>query len=393
MIVPKIVNAGVDTLAVGFGIAEYRTAQCFDALYEAKARAGEKMFGNKGAEVIFFDKEFSVSARGTKGYEWVLDNGDIRVYIACKAQSGRIIPEVYITFRSQYLWRVGHEKAFYEVKEWVDTWAFAIGDRVSRVDLCVDIQMEMPKLDLAKEAVTRSKGKVEYYEPCEHYISGRIDTGYKFGSGALVARIYDKTIEIKKTQKEWFKIIWLSDGWDGKTVIVRVEYQARRNLLKEMSVDNFESLCERLADLWRYFTADWLTIRVPNSDSHRYRWPLAGWWEVVQNGLSLFGQAHGILRNKQHVYKYGRLIKQGMGCTISAAALLCSNYGLDYAIKKVEQEFIQIIHSPDFRLAVFKRSSRSATMEKPRSNHLVDEIIRLGGTLESVEDIEGSDKP
>jgi hypothetical protein len=84
-------------------------------------------------------------------------------------------------------------------------------------------------------------------------------------------------------------------------------------------------------------------------------------------------------------------MKQGMGCTMSAAALLCSRYGLDYAIKKIEQEFLQTIHSPDFRLKVFKRSSRSATMEKPQSNHLVDEIIRLGGTLESVEDIDDSE--
>ena len=77
--------AGIDTLVIGFSIAEYRTAECFDLLYEAKAKAGEKMFGSRGAEVNFFGKEFSVSARGTKGYEWVLDNSDIRLCIACKA--------------------------------------------------------------------------------------------------------------------------------------------------------------------------------------------------------------------------------------------------------------------------------------------------------------------
>jgi hypothetical protein len=393
MITPvKIVNAGIDTLVVGLSIAEYKDAEVFDSLYQAKAEAGVKTFGSKGTKVIFYDKEFAVMPRGAKGYEFVLGNDDLLVCIAEKPQGGHKMPEVYVTFRAQYLWREGYINAFNELVEWINTWAVVVGDRVSRVDLCVDVQMELPKIDLSKDAVTRAKGKIDYYEPCEHYVNGRKDTGYKYGSGKLSARIYDKSVEIIKTQKKWFESIWLTNGWDGKSKVTRIEFQARRGLLKEMSVDNFASLCDRRADLWRYYTNDWLTIRTPTSDSHKHRWPIAEWWQVVQNGIGLFGQAYGVLRDKQHVYRYDRLIKQASGVTISAAALLCSRYGLDYALQKIKQDIDELLNSPDFRLDVYKRSSRTATMEKPKSNHLVDEIIRLGGELISVEDVDSSDK-
>jgi len=34
--------------------------------------------------------------------------------------------------------------------------------------------------------------------------------------------------------------------------------------------------------LWNYCTAEWLTLRAPNGDSNRSRWPLDPRWEVLQ---------------------------------------------------------------------------------------------------------------
>jgi hypothetical protein len=391
MITPiKIVNAGIDTLVVGFSVAEYKDVEVFDVLYQAKGEAGVKTFGSKGTRVSFYEKEFVVMPRGTKGYEFVLGNDDVMICIAEKAQGGHRLPEVYVTFRAQYLWREGYLNAFNELVAWLNTWAIVVTDRVSRADLCMDIQMDLPKIDLCRDAVTRARGKIEYYSPCERYANGRSDTGYKYGSGEMVARIYDKTTEIKKTQKQWFEHIWKANGWDGKSKVTRIEFQARRGLLKEMSVDSVESLRERLADLWRYYTQDWLSIRTPTADKHKHRWPVAEWWQVIQNGMGLLGQAYGVLRDKQHVYRYDRLLKQVYGVTVSATGLLSQKFGLDGAIFKVKKALLEMIDSPDFRLDVFKRSAQSATMGKPKNNHLVEEAIRLGCELISVEDIDES---
>jgi hypothetical protein len=363
MNMPKILSGNFDTLVVGFGIYHYESPDEFEKLSEAKAKAGESMFSKRGSEVTFYGKRFKVSARGARGYEWVLENSDITLCIAQKAQAGRVFPELYVTFRSEYLWREGYYQAFNQVEDWIGTWAGVVYDRISRADLCVDIQMAMPVLNLKVEAVSRARGKVEYYEPCERYTSGLMDTGYKLGSGKLVTRIYDKTTEIIKTRKDWFKDIWKQNGWDEVTPVIRVEFQARRELLKEFEVDTFDSLCQKQGDLWSYYTEKWLVFRVPTEDSLRNRWPVRDWWELVQVASGMFGQAYGQLRRTAQTPKYEALIKQAWGCLVSAAALECSRSGLDSAMLKIERDIGRKIQTHEFMKEVLKRSAGVSMMQ------------------------------
>ena len=384
----KVVNSGIDSLVVGFSIAEYKSPEAFRLLEDSKAKAGEKMFGGKGSSVTWHEREFMVKASGTKGYEWVLENADILLCIARKAQGGRVYPEIYITFRAEYLWRMGHVEAVKQSKEWIESWAVIKDNKVSRCDLCIDIQMDMPKIDLAIEAITRARNKVERDTlSCECHISGRHNKGYRIGSGALQARLYDKSLEITINQKEWFKTIWSANGWDGESKVIRVEFQARRSFLKEMSVDSFLSLCERLADMWRYYTCDWLTIRVPGADSHRHRWAVADWWQVAQAGFTLFGEACGVLRNKQHQYRYEHLMQQLRGLMKSATAVASNSNGIEYGCFKVGRDIQEILNSPDYKNDVKERMHLVATFSASEKTHLVDEIIRMGGQVVSIENI------
>ncbi len=376
----KVVNCGIDSLVIGFLIAEYRDSQAFAKLGEAKAKAGEKLFGGKGSSVTWFGRDFVVLARGTKGYEWVLQNGDVVVCIAREAHHGSVYPEVYVTFRAEYLWREGHVVAVTEFRQWLESWAVVKGDRVSRCDLCMDIQMEMPKIDLAREAVTRARGKVGYYPECEHYVAGRRENGYRIGSGELIARIYDKSLEITLSQKQWFQTIWSTNGWNGESRVIRVEFQARRDFLKEMLVDSFQSLCERLADMWRYYTRKWLTIRVPSSDSHRDRWPLADWWQVVQGGLSLFGKAYGVLRNRQHEFKRGRMMKQVKGMLVSILAESSARNDVEHGSLWISREIREIreiqqwVGSLGAWEAMVERKARFMPMTLPKQTDLVNDL-------------------
>jgi len=381
----KVVNSGVDSLVIGFSIAEYRNPEAFQALEDGKLKAGEKLFGGKGASVTWYDTDFSVSARGTKGYEFVLENADVLVCIARQAQGGRVYPEVYVTFRADYLWREGHVGAVSEFQKWLESWAVVTADRVSRCDLCMDIQMDMPLIDLAREAVTRARRKTEYYEKCERHVAGRRLTGYGIGSGALMARVYDKALEITVTQKQWFRTIWSANGWDGESSVIRVEFQARRKFLKEISVDSFLTLCERLADIWRYCTGDWLSIRVPDNDSHRYRWPLADWWQVVQGGFTLFGKAYGVLRNKQHQFRQERLMKQAKGVLASAAAVSSASLGVEKGCFSVAKDIHEWLGSEAFPQAVRERKARVMAMGVPKQTHLVDAVLGMGGKIQSIE--------
>ena len=67
-----------------------------------------------------------------------------------KLTGGAVYPEVYVTFRAEYLWREGHVGAVRQFEGWLGTWAVIKGERVSRCDLCMDIQMELPEIDLTQ---------------------------------------------------------------------------------------------------------------------------------------------------------------------------------------------------------------------------------------------------
>jgi len=40
------------------------------------------MFGGNGITVKWGEREFNILAKGTKGYEYVMNNDDVRLYIA-----------------------------------------------------------------------------------------------------------------------------------------------------------------------------------------------------------------------------------------------------------------------------------------------------------------------
>lgn len=390
----KVLDSGIDSLVIGFSIEAYLYEESFSILKEAKEKAGEKLFGGKGSSVTWFDREFTVSARGAKGYEWILTNNDVQVSIAKDAQGGRVYPEVFVTFRSIYLWSKGPKQAFLEFGFWLSTWAVITKDTVSRVDLCMDLEMEIPEIDLQRDIVSRARAKSEFAEKVnlEKHVEGRNCTGFRAGLKPIMVRVYDKTREIKKSRKEWFKEIWLDKVWNGEKSVTRVEFQARRGFLKKISVYSFVDLFERMADMWRYYTHDWLRICVPSDDSHRDRWPVTDWWVTVQEGFSLFGEAYGVLPSKQRQNNYQHIYKQTRGLCLAMAAIKGQTIGPAYGVQVVKGDIEKMLASPDFEKDVEGRMKRIALFKKDDKPYLVDEAIRLGAKLISVEEIEKEEK-
>lgn len=382
----RVVTSGIDTLVIGFSIEGYLDVNNFEALSDAKNKAAEKQFDAKGCGMEWFGTEFNMMPRGAMGYEWVMRNADVTVCIAREARGGSIMPEVYVTFSSQNLWANGLDGAVMTFKRWLSRWAVIKDTKVSRADLCIDLAMPFPKLDIQNEIVSRARSKVEYSETVkvEHYVSCRRDTGYKFGAGDLCARFYDKTYEVMVSQKEWMREVWTVEGWDGETPVVRYEFQCRRNFLKEMSVNTFEDLKERLADIWRYCTGHWLRVCDQGSTSNQSRWKAKEYWALIQQSFSLFGQAYGVLRMKAKKVRYDHLFKQLRGCAISGVAALGSGLGTTTGIFKLKEDLRTMLLSEEFLADVVKRQGSVANMEKP-DNHLVDAAIRMGAQVVSVD--------
>jgi len=382
----RVVASGIDTLVIGFTIESYVGVNDFEALTEAKNKAGERQFDKKGYSVEWFGAEFNMAARGAMGYEWIMRNADVTVCIAREAKGGSIIPEVYVTFSSQNLWTNGLNGAVMMFERWLSRWAVISGTKISRADLCLDIAMPFPVIDIKNEIVSRARKKRRVNEPVkiEHHVECRRDTGYRFGSGDLVGRFYDKTKEIKVSQKEWAKEVWKAEGWDSETPVVRYEFQCRRDFLKEMSVNSFEELKERLADIWRYCTHDWLRVCDQGANTNQSRWKSKDYWTLIQQSFSMFGQAYGMLRMKCKKIRYDHLLKEIRGCCVSAVAVLSSRLGTATGMFKLEKDLEAMLKSETFLIDVAKRQGSAANMEKP-ATHLVDAAIKMGAKIVSVD--------
>jgi len=382
----RVVASGIDTLVIGFLVESYVGVNDFEELTEAKNKAGERQFDRKGCGVEWFGTEFNMAARGAMGYEWVMRNADVAVCITREARGGSIIPEVYVTFSSQNLWTNGMDGAVMMFERWLSGWAVIRDRKVSRVDLSIDIEMPFPVIDIKSEIVSRARKKMRVSElvKIEHHVECRRDTGYRFGSGDLVGRLYDKTKEIRISQKEWMGEVWKVEGWQGETTVVRYEFQCRRNFLKEISANSFEELKERLADIWRYCTHDWLRVCEQGANTNQSRWKSKDYWTLIQQSLSMFGQAYGVLRMKSKKVRYDHLLKEIRGCCVSAVAVLGSGLGTATGMFKLEKDLQAMLKSEAFLIDVAKRKGAVANMEKP-ATHLVDEAMKMGAEIVSVD--------
>ncbi len=381
----KVVACGVDSLVMGYHIIEYINPD-FELLNEAKVKAGEKTFGKTDSPIEWYGTQFNVLPRGTKGYEWVLRNGDISVCIAKEARGGRVLPEVYITYSAQFLWANGLKGATDKVESWLSKWAIIGLSKPSRCDMCIDVVQPLPEIDLNRELVALPKKRVEHGDgfKVDKHASGRRNTGYTFGGGDLMGRFYDKTSEIVLHQKEWMREHWLLDGWDGVSPVTRYEFQARRGFLKMMQVNTLADLIQRLPDMWRYYTHDWIRVCDEGSTTNQARWHVKDYWKLVQSSYSLFGQALGVLPYKVKKVKYEHLMKQARGCLITACAVMAAGYGVEEALFKIRQELRDTLLSYDFLAETKKRQGSVANMEKP-DTHLVDEAIKMGAQIVSVD--------
>lgn len=359
----KVLAVGIDSLNIGFNIERWLEGDtAFERLEDAKQSAGDKLFGGKGVTVNWGDKEFNLLAKGTRGYEYVMFNDDVRLYMAKNCQGGRIYPEVFTQLNSGYLWGNGYDTAYRNCRKWIGEWASIQGEKINRVDLCADLAMNLPILDIKKEIVTRARKKVDYTQ-IEHYINGCRDTGYRIGQGDLMARIYDKGYEIKGTEKYWFNDIWERGGWDGKSGVTRIEYQARRPYLKGYQINDYEEMTRLLPDIWRYMTCDWLVIKELNiSDSNHRRWETSEMWKTVQSVGNQFGECMGVLPYKRKQAKIEPLMDQAKGLLVSVLAIDSQIRGEYHAKMRLRERINNWLDSEELEIKVFERRGRYANL-------------------------------
>lgn len=223
---------------------------------------------------------------------------------------------------SGYLWSFGHKQAYNKFYEWFEkTFKINISSsRISRADICLDTdEIEFVESDI-KSVVAKARKKVKYFVNGE-YSLGRKFSGFTIGGGgSLMARIYNKSLEIKQSGKQWFEHIWRENGSSLTKDIWRVEFQLRRKILKEFDINTVEHLWSKLDRVWAYLTQDWLQLKQDYGDNNVSRRKVKRKWEIVQKAEL----GYKPLPSTREIIKMGdvnRLLDQAAGIGLSIAAL------------------------------------------------------------------------
>ncbi len=175
------------------------------------------------------------------------------------------------------------------------------GVKLSRVDLHIDWQggwepSPADALNFVKPA--RVKWQV--------YSDGTTSTGIAFGRGALMARVYCKSLEVREKQNEAYLALLSErapETFDLHGDIWRLEFQLRREgatgfrLYREPDagddadaieaelaaedlphIGTLPRLFTHLDPLWKYLTTHMLRLVEPSPSANRSRWPVHPTW-------------------------------------------------------------------------------------------------------------------
>jgi hypothetical protein len=309
----RLLASGIDTLHLSAkGTVR---AGVWEALEEAKREAQE------ADEAVPFEfpvtsQAFLLKPYGLRGYAYWLTSPDFELLIG----RGARFPAALVQLHAAYLHSMGPAWSVDLAVQLLRLEVFAgVADvTVSRVDLYADGQgWDLDLADL-RRFVCRARGRRVFVERAQAFASGRRVTGFMFGRGALVARLYDKTEEIRARGTSWLRDLW--GERDDDHAVWRVEFQFRREALAEFNLRTVADVLAAVQDIWCYAAENWLTLRMPTDDARERRWPVDPVWRDVQ-AVTISPSVSGVVRRRLFQATEERIVQGLQGYLTSWAAL------------------------------------------------------------------------
>lgn len=327
--------SGIDTLVLAID-AVWENETVFRYLEVLKDQARHENSDYSGILMTADDSlefPFDIKPHGTDGYAWLISNKEYVLKIGnWTAPKSR--PSLMVEIKSETLWRRGVNESL----EWIAWLLEGVGAHLqvikpSRVDLCLDLCLPVSIWSMAimDYAVTRA----DDYAP---YFKDRVLTGISIGKGHIQARLYDKALEIlQKSKKYWMYVVWGLDALPEQKRMIRIEYQIRREILKELGIENITDLHQKLPNLWSYCTRKWLKFQDQPGKHHTARKTLE-WWQIVQDGFQGVQDAEPLIREKAYRQDKKQLTMQtyGLLTSLKAAELEQQEQSIDKTVRLEE---------------------------------------------------------
>jgi len=234
-------------------------------------------------------------------------------------------PEAYMQLHSAYIHHLGVESALGESEQFLGDHIFAKPPllTVSRIDLHADEQGWEPTMNDLARLVTRARRRQSFEQVHMH---GRQLNGFTFGRSDVVARIYDKTLQMRTKGESWTELIWKDR--DPEKSVWRIEFQFRRSGLRSLRcndpahIDKHspQHVLEHRQDLWEYGNR-WLSLRHPiPGDTNVTRWPEATDWTAIREA-EMGSPRSSLIRERIRGDDERRLIQGLIGYATSLTAI------------------------------------------------------------------------
>ncbi|EQD76201.1 hypothetical protein B1A_03453, partial [mine drainage metagenome] len=153
--------------------------------------------------------------------------------------------------------------------------------------------------------------------PRQAHLSGHSFSGFTFGKGDVVCRIYDKSLEMAGREQHWQEEIWL--GRDPGQPVWRVEFQFRRRALRGFGLETLEQALRSRQELWEYGMG-WISLRRPGKDSNRSRWHQDPVWTELRR-TELGSPSSPLVRQRVRAAAQERLVRGFIGYASALGAL------------------------------------------------------------------------
>ncbi|WP_114311605.1 hypothetical protein [Thermus caldifontis] len=171
---------------------------------------------------------------------------------------------------------------------------------------------------------------VEGLEQASAFVYRRQWSGFVFGRGPLMARVYSKSVEATvKPATRYLLAMYEELGDEPLREVVRVEFQLTTEALREMVVEgdgtdlrDWDTFLWALPSVWAYLTGAWLVLR-DGDRAHRYGRlrdvPVDPVWVRVQRAFGEGGDRRKLVRDRlfRRVDPVA-LAKQAMGAFLTA---------------------------------------------------------------------------
>ncbi|WP_321493964.1 hypothetical protein [uncultured Desulfobacter sp.] len=345
----KKVYSGVDTLHLSL-FADFTESFIIDEIEKVRDLCRE--YDQDKMPFMFFSRNWNVHRSGRKRYPFHISTGDVHVFLN-RYPVTSFMPTCSIEIGSISCHAPGPWEIYEKIVKFFDSCEIVISKyHIKRVDLSADfVGISIEDIDLwdMRKIVSRANKRSVHY-------SGATYSGVSIGRGNIVARVYNKQLELKERQAtakaDLFRRLWDLDLTDSDTPVVRVEFQYRREALKTMKIEgqNFIETLDELKNtmngIWAYSSQTWLQHKVDVVDRknrHHDRADLSPFWLEVQ--AVEFSEKDLQINRKTKVRGFinvKALIDQAAGCLTTACAALMPNLGETRSIPQMASSAIKM---------------------------------------------------